>query len=62
MSIEEHAILAFFALFGLTYLIFPAGWAKLMKAMYNLENQPGSFYIRAIGVVWLVIVASFYFQ
>jgi uncharacterized protein YjeT (DUF2065 family) len=61
MSIEENAILAVFALIGLSFLVFPGGWAKLAKEWYRLKTPPRIGFIRAMGIVWLVIVASFYY-
>jgi hypothetical protein len=63
MNIEHNLIFALFALLGVSIVIFPSQWGGLLKAWHvnPTVEPPRDSIVRAMGVVWLVIVASFYF-
>jgi len=60
MEIEGQLFFLVFAALALSMIAIPTQWATFMKIIYNQDVAPRNNFVRAMGVIFLLILWLIY--
>ena len=62
MTLGNEIILLGFALLGISIVIFPGSFGEIMKSTYSLSKPPNNIILRAMGMVFVLVVFLIYIE
>jgi len=62
VTLGNEMILLGFALFGILIVIFPGSFGEIMKSIYSLNKTPNNNILRAMGMVFVLVVFLIYIE
>jgi hypothetical protein len=60
MEIEGQLFLVVITVLAMTMVVIPTQWATFMKIIYSQKLAPRNNYIRAVGVIWMLVLWLIY--